>query len=152
MSITILTPLYNGFEYFEQCYNSIVSQTDVQWIWLIGINGHKDDTIYNQLCKLEDPRILVKKYDTIGKVATLNAMVKDTDSQYIALCDVDDIWIPRKIEIQRKFILQNPIVDVFAGGCTYIGDHSGSPNIPYGLIDLDTLFKINPVINALVNG
>ena len=150
MSITILTPLYNGFEYFEECYKGIVNQTYGEWRWIIGINGHKDDTIYNELCKYTDLRIVVKKYDTIGKVATLNEMVKDTNTQYIAICDVDDIWFPKKLSIQRTFLIQNPIVDVFAAGCIYIGDHSGSPSLPHGLIDLDTLFKINPVVNSSV--
>jgi len=49
--VTILTPLFNGIEYFEECYNSILNQTEKGWIWIIGINGHGPDTnlIYTNL-------------------------------------------------------------------------------------------------------
>jgi len=150
-TVTILTPLFNGIEYFEECYTGILKQTHREWLWIIGINGHKDDIIYHKLYHMiKDPRILVKKYETVGKVATLNAMVQDVDTTYIALCDVDDIWFPQKLQIQKMFLDEHPIVDVFAAGCQYIGEHSGSPDIPHGLIDLTTLFKINPVINSSV--
>ena len=149
MWVTILTPLFNGIEYFEECYNAIVNQTEKEWVWIIGINGHNDTVIYDNLKKLTDPRILVKQYTTKGKVATLNEMMKEVSSTYVALCDCDDIWFPEKLEIQKQFV-EKYNFDVFSCGCVYIGEHSGSPNLPHGSISVSTLFTINPIINSCV--
>jgi len=150
--ITILTPLFNGIEYFEECYNGIINQTEKDWIWIIGINGHKDNNghnIFNMLqLKIKDPRIIIKQYDTSGKVNTLNNMMKDVTTDYIALCDVDDIWFHNKLELQKMFINQYPNIDVFATNLQYIGTMNHVPALPYGFITIDILSKINPVVNS----
>ena len=66
--VTILTPLFNGIEYFEECYNSVIQQTEESWIWIIGVNGHGDEnnTVYSRVKEKSDPRILVKNYNTDG--------------------------------------------------------------------------------------
>ena len=151
--VTILTPLFNGIEYFEECYTSIICQSEPNWTWIIGINGHGDDSnsIYNNLKQIiSDKRIRVKNYTTVGKVDTLNAMMKDVITTYVALCDCDDIWYPNKLALQKNAIEIYPFIDVFATNCTYIGDHTGSPNLPFGQIDISILLNINPIINSSV--
>lgn len=151
--VTILTPLFNGIEYFDECYKSIVEQTETNWSWKIGINGHGDDTnpIYTSLkSMIKDPRIHVVNYLTLGKVDTLNEMVKDVSSNYIALIDCDDMWLPTKLEIQKKILEDHVYIDVLGTNCYYIGDLNGSPNLPYGMIDFPTLLKINPIVNSSI--
>ena len=77
--LTVLTPLFNGIEYFKECYESIVKQTETDWLWIIGVNGHGDDSnpIYQMLKQIPDKRITVKNYLTKGKVNTLNEMMMD---------------------------------------------------------------------------
>jgi hypothetical protein len=40
MSITILTPLYNGVDFLEETVRSILVQTYTDWLMYIGVNGH----------------------------------------------------------------------------------------------------------------
>jgi glycosyltransferase involved in cell wall biosynthesis len=149
--VTILTPLFNGIEYFEECYNGIINQTESDWVWLIGINGHNDNTIFSKLKeKISDKRIFVKQFETIGKVNTLNEMMKDVTTEYIALCDVDDIWFPTKLELQKMFVNQFKEIDVFATNLQYIGEMNHVPELPHGIITFDILSKINPVVNSSV--
>ena len=149
---TILTPLFNGIEYFNECYNSVVQQTDNEWIWIIGINGHgPTNPIFDQLIQLANKRIIVKNYLTIGKVDTLNAMIAEVSSEYIAILDCDDIWIPQKLEFQKHILFTNPSIDVLGTGCQYIGDLNHSPTLPVGHITLDLLLQgTNPIINSSV--
>jgi len=149
---TILTPLFNGIEYFKECYDSVITQTDTQWIWIIGINGHgPTNPIYDQLLQLSNEKIIVKNYSTIGKIETLNAMIAEVSSIYIAILDCDDVWIPEKLEFQKKILLHNPKIDVLGTGCKYIGDLDHSPSLPVGHITLETLLRgTNPIINSSV--
>jgi glycosyltransferase involved in cell wall biosynthesis len=150
--VTILTPLFNGIEYFEECYNSVIQQTEESWLWIIGVNGHGDEnnSIYKILKQKSDPRILVKNYDTVGKVDTLNEMMKDIITDYICLLDVDDIWFPNKLEIQKKIIQEYPFVDVLSTNCQYIGELNHVPSLPHGVVTLDMLFNINPIVNSSI--
>ena len=151
--VTILTPVFNGIEYLEECYKSVVNQTNKEWLWIIGINGHGDEKnlVYTTLKNnITDPRIIVKNYDTKGKVATLNEMLKDSTTDYIALCDCDDVWFPDKLEIQKQIIVAYPMIDVLGTGLQYIGELDHIPELPHGIITLDTLFKVNPVVNSSV--
>ena len=114
--VTILTPLFNGIEYLEECYTSVLAQTNNDWLWIIGINGHGDDTnvIYTSLkTNIKDSRIIIKNYSTSGKVDTLNEMMCSVNTPYVALLDCDDIWFPNKLEIQKEILDKNPFIDVY---------------------------------------
>ena len=150
--VTIITPLFNGIEYFEECYNGIINQTieGGEWLWIIGINGHTDTIVYDRIKSLATERIIIKQYTTIGKVNTLNEMIKDINTDYIALCDIDDIWFPNKLELQKMFVEKYKDIDVFATGLQYIGEMNHVPELPHGFITIDMLSKINPVVNSSV--
>jgi len=151
--VTILTPLFNGIEYLEECYNSILKQTEKEWVWIIGVNGHGDDTnlVYNTLKNsIKDSRIIIKNYSTKGKVSTLNEMMNDVNTEYIALVDCDDIWFPNKLEVQKKILYDNPNIDVLGTNLQYIGELTHVPDLPYGIIRIETLLKINPIVNSSV--
>ena len=151
--VTILTPIFNGIEYFEDCYNGILAQTEQNFLWIIGVNGHGDDT--NDLFvmlknKINDKRIIVKNYLTKGKVNTLNVMMEEVNTKYVALCDCDDIWFPTKLEIQKRILNTYNFIDVLGTNLQYIGELNHIPTLPFGKITLDTLFTINPLVNSSV--
>lgn len=152
MWVTILTPVFNGIEYFEECYKSIINQTDQGYIWIIGVNGHGDEnnTIYTKLKSYTSTQIKIINYDTKGKVDTLNKMMNEVNTPYIAILDIDDIWFPNKLEIQKQVLDTYKEIDVLGTNLQYIGDLNHVPNLPSGIITLDILFQINPVVNSSV--
>lgn len=152
MWVTILTPLFNGIEYFEECYNSILNQTEQSFVWHIGVNGHGDDTneVYKKLLSIKNEKIVVKNYSTKGKVNTLNEMVKDITTPYIALLDIDDVWFPNKLEVQKQILDTYKEIDVLGTNLQYIGELQYAPSFPVGIITLDKLFQMNPVVNSSV--
>jgi len=89
--------------------------------------------------------IRVIYYDTKGKSATLNKMVLDAKYSYIAILDVDDIWIDVKLEKQLKYL---DIYDVVGTGCRYFGDCDHFPNLPYGDLRYFNFLQFNPIINS----
>uniref|UniRef100_A0A6C0D7C8 Glycosyltransferase 2-like domain-containing protein n=1 Tax=viral metagenome TaxID=1070528 RepID=A0A6C0D7C8_9ZZZZ len=145
--VTILTPLFNGIEYFEECYNSVVGQTETNWKWIIGVNGHEEDSLH---LNISDPRILIKYYTTKGKVDTLNKMMEDVSTEYICLLDVDDVWFATKLEVQKKILNEHSFIDVLSSNCQYIGELNHVPNLPSGRVTLETLFQINPIVNSSI--
>jgi glycosyltransferase involved in cell wall biosynthesis len=151
--VTILTPLFNGIEYLEECYTSVLNQTDKNWIWIIGVNGHGDDLnlVYTTLKNnITDSRIIIKNYATKGKVATLNEMIQSVETPYVALLDGDDSWFPSKLEIQKNILENNSFIDVLGTNLQYIGTMKHVPDLPHGRITFSTLLQINPIVNSSV--
>ncbi len=151
--ISILMPIYNGIEFFEESLLSIIKQTYNKWELIIGINGHEPNSevqkkafeILNNYNSIYNYDIKIKYYNTNGKPATLNKMVKDSKYNFIALLDVDDKWYETKLEKQLPYLNS---FDVIGTGCRYFGDLTHSPNIPYGNLENFNFFNFNPIINS----
>lgn len=156
--ISILTPIYNGVEFLHESFLSILSQTvpTNQWELLIGINGHPPNSdIYQKVCNYINQftsttacSIRVFDYhECKGKSETLNKMLTECSYEYVALLDVDDIWLPTKLETQFPYLSQD--YDVIGTKCVYFGDMNGNiPAIPTGDISKFYFLENNPVINS----
>lgn len=152
-AISVLIPIFNGVEFLDQSLSSVIRQTYKTWEVLIGINGVSPNSIIEekaievmrQLNRDDRYDIRVIYYNTKGKPATLNKMVLDAKYSYIAILDVDDIWIDVKLEKQLKYL---DIYDVVGTGCRYFGDYDHFPNLPYGDLRYFNFLHFNPIINS----
>jgi glycosyltransferase involved in cell wall biosynthesis len=148
--ISILMPIYNGIEFINESVGSILSQTYLDWELIIGINGHQPESnVYKIAKQFENVSPKIKVYDFYsikGKSNTLNHMLNYCKYDYIALLDVDDIWLPKKLEIQSKY-LNN--YDVIGTNCILFGDIAGVvPKIPQNDISNFNFAEVNPIINS----
>lgn len=147
--ISILMPIYNGIEFITESVPSIQYQSYKEWELIIGINGHPKDSHVYKLAKkyeIEDPRITVLDlFEIKGKSETLNEMIKYSKTDWISLLDVDDKWLPKKLESQYQYITK---YDVIGTQCKYFGDLNGTPYIPHGDITSYNFIKSNPIINS----
>jgi len=148
--ISILMPIYNGFEFIKDSVVSVLNQSHQDWELIIGINGHPENSAIFQCAKeLETISHNIHVYDlyeTHGKANALNAMLQYCTYNHVAILDVDDVWTTDKLEKQLPFL---EYYDVVGSQCIYFGDINGHiPGTPVGdLADVD--FTIgNPVINS----
>lgn len=147
--ISILMPIYNGIEFIGESVPTILYQTYKEWELIIGINGHpKDSDVYKEAKKWEEKDERIKVYDFYeikGKAEALNEMIKYCNYDWVSLLDVDDKWLPKKIESQVNY-LNN--YDVIGTQCKYFGDLNTSPNIPIGDLTSVNFLNVNPIINS----
>ena len=153
--VSILMPIYNGVEFIQESVPSILLQSAQEWELLIGINGHPPNSpVYQEvaayLSTLKDSRLhLFDLPECKGKSATLNQMISKCQYAYVALLDVDDIWLPGKLEAQLPFCQPEQNYDVVGTKCVYFGDLNGIvPAIPTGNITHANFLQGNPVINS----
>ena len=155
--VSVLIPLYNGIEYLSTSLTSIFEQTFTSWKVIIGINGHPQnsevfiktseivaaiESKYNIKNKVE-----VLQLDTKGKPASMNKMCECVKTSHIAILDVDDIWLPTKLEEQVPLL---STFDVVGTQCQYFGEWDGIPNNPMGNINEYNFFQGNPLINSSI--
>jgi glycosyltransferase involved in cell wall biosynthesis len=161
--ITILTTVYNGYEFLDECAQSVISQqcsddtVSFTWEWWIGINGHGPDggpALKAALDVAKDPRIHVVNLSVKGRVASLNELRRvavNSQTEWVAILDCDDIWEREKLITQLYAVkLSKKPIDIVGTFCLYFGEHGGSPNIPSGWIALEDIMRSNPLINSSV--
>jgi len=142
-------PIYNGIEFIGESVPTILYQTYKEWELIIGINGHpKDSDVFKEAKKWEEKDERIKVYDFYeikGKAEALNEMIKYCNYDWVSLLDVDDKWLPKKLEAQERFIYYS---DVIGTQCKYFGDLNISPNIPIGDLTSVNFLNVNPIINS----
>lgn len=160
--ISVLMPLYNGVEFLAESVPSFLAQTlNENMELIIGINGYDENnrdafhiaTRWIQQSGKKQIRVLnFPKREIQGKVMALNEMIKYAQYNVIALLDVDDVWMPNKLEKQWPLLQQG--YSVVGSQCVYFGGDRRFdgivPSIP--LLDFSGVdfFKVNPIINSSV--
>jgi len=100
--ISILLAIYNGEKYLKKSIDSILNQTYTDFELLIGFNGTIDNS-KNIVASYSDKRIKVFDYGMdSGKSKTLNKLIKESNRDWLAMQDDDDIWLPNKLALQMK--------------------------------------------------
>ena len=147
--ISILMPIYNGIEFIEESVSSIMNQTFDDWELIIGVNGHPPlSDVYFTAKQYELKCNKIRVFDLCdikGKSNALNVMVQYCNYGYVALLDVDDIWMPKKLESQIYYL---NVYDVIGTKCVYFGDSDGTPPLPEGDLETFIFFSFNPIINS----
>jgi glycosyltransferase involved in cell wall biosynthesis len=104
--VTVVIPTYNRVALVQQAIASVIAQTYTNWELIIVDDG-SDDGTPEVISKMNDPRIKLLTKPHVGNIALLrNAGVDEGTGEWLAFLDSDDIWIPRKLEIQLFFLLQ----------------------------------------------
>lgn len=95
---------YNGSAYLDAQIESLQQQTLKDWLLLIRDDGSTDDTIDILGKHTEhDPRIQLLHDDqgNLGASACFGRLIEEAfarGANYVACCDQDDVWLPRKLE------------------------------------------------------
>lgn len=151
--VSILIPIYNGFEFYNACIESIKLQDYNNYQVIIGINGHDENSdifksavnISNEVFSNSQEIIILDLFKIKGKSNALNEMVKHAKHDWISILDVDDFWMPNKLSLQIPYTSE---YDVIGTNCKYFGDLNISPKLPYGNISNFNFFEYNPIINS----
>ena len=158
-SVTVLIPLYNGFEFLEGSLESVRRQTYKNWVGIVGVNGHgktgepvvsRVKALLTQL-GLQEAFTVINLPDIKGGAAAITEMAQNhATSTYVAHLDCDDIWLPKKLDIQMKEMEDNPEVGISGTMCRYFGDSSDIPVLPAGNLMKSDFVKKNPLIHSSI--
>lgn len=168
--VSILMPLYNGVEFLQDSVPSVMWQTwDGPIELIIGVNGYKnrDNRVHTEAlrwiqnsCKKTVRVLRFTDREVRGKSQALNAMIPFAQYSYVALLDVDDIWLPDKLAKQIPLLEEG--YSVVGSRCIYFSNpgENGKPKnrsldgivpaIPLGDISSFDFTHVNPIINSSV--
>lgn len=111
--ISIIINCYNGARYLKQAFDSVYAQTYQNW-----------EIIFWDNCSTDESADIVKCYDrkikyycgdkNIKLYAARNKALEQCTGEYIAFLDCDDLWLPRKLELQVNAALKHNAAMVYS--------------------------------------
>lgn len=124
--LTIITPTFNRADTLERAYNSLNTQTDKEFEWIIVDDGSTDSTemVYNQFCTSSFSITYIKK-ENGGKHTAVNLGVQMAKGDFVLILDSDDSIPPTSVEVIRRYCNQIESDENFGGVAGYMAHHNG---------------------------
>ena len=112
MSVAAIIPVHNGENFLEQAIASVRAQTVTPEELLVVDDGSTDRTF--EVAARARVSVL-GVYDPGGQGHALNVGIRNTTSEFLTFLDHDDLWLPRKIELQLAAFELDEKLEAVAG-------------------------------------
>ena len=123
--VSIIVPSYNHEKYIVQTIESIVNQTYKNIEFIVVDDGSKDNSVSILKEFSEKYKFKLILQENKGVARTITDSIKQyAKGKYISLCASDDYWVDNKIELQVKFMEDNPEFAMCFGKTYYIDTNS----------------------------
>ena len=129
--VSVIVPAYNAAAFVGEALRSALSQTYPHLEVIVVDDGSTDETSdLVQAIAREDARVVLIRQQNAGVARARNAAIERASGEFIAPLDADDIWYPRKLELQVRHMLDaGPEVGLVYAWWTII-DAAGRISIP----------------------
>lgn len=131
-TVDVIIPAFNAAKYLPTAIESVISQTFGDWQILLVDDGSTDNTaeVVAPFLNRVGSRIKYIHQNNRGLPAARNTAIRASTSEFLALLDADDVWLPCRLEESLKALADRPQAGL-AYGLTRAMDPEGRP---YGSI------------------
>ena len=105
--ISVIIPYYNREQYIDEAIRSVVTQT-LKPLEIIIVNDCSRESSRRYLDRYADDCKILDLAKNVGLAGARNAGIRVASGQLIAILDDDDIWLPQKLEVQRRYMEEHP--------------------------------------------
>lgn len=105
--VSVVIPFYSGLNWLEEALESVNNQTYKNKEVIVINDGSSENT--EKIFSKYDTAREVKKVNE-GPAAARNTGISESKGKYVAFLDSDDIWMPRKLELQVESMEKNDYV------------------------------------------
>ena len=108
---SILVATYNGSRFLSDQLESLAHQTLPPETVLISDDGSRDDTLTiarDWAGRVSFPVEILTGNPRQGVVGNFDFLLHRAQSEFLMLCDQDDVWLPAKLETVATFLTENP--------------------------------------------
>ncbi|WNM57925.1 glycosyltransferase family 2 protein [Candidatus Nitrospira allomarina] len=111
--VSVIVPVYNAAKFLRETLESILGQTYTPFEIIAVNDGSTDSSL--KILEEYAHQIQCIHQENQGVAIARNVGVEWSLGSYVAFCDADDIWFPRKLEWQMDIVKRHPCVGVVAG-------------------------------------
>jgi teichuronic acid biosynthesis glycosyltransferase TuaG len=99
--VSVVIPAYNAAPWIAETLRSVLSQTFQDFEIIVVDDGSTDDTAA-LVAKFKGVRLI--RINHAGVSTARNIAIQSASGEYIAFLDADDLWLPRKLELQIELL------------------------------------------------
>ena len=110
---SVVIPVYNVERYLAEAIESVFAQTRATLEIVVVDDGSTDGSRAVAEGYARRVRVVSQAHKGIG--AARNRGLEEVRGEYVAFLDADDVWEPRKIELQLAAIESDPLLDIVFG-------------------------------------
>jgi hypothetical protein len=142
--VSVVVPVHNAAPLIAQTVRSILAQREVTLEVLIVDDGSLDDSAAACLA-LGDSRLRVLAKPQGGVSSARNVGMRAARGRWVAFCDQDDVWHPRKLLLQLTALAACPPARLSATGARlWLHGADGRHGDPMALLDDSAASRLNP--------
>ena len=108
--VSVIIPTYNRWPMLRDAVASVLTQTFQNFELIIVDDGSTDETAH-ELAQYGASLRVVSQHNR-GVAAARNSGVRVANGEYIAFLDSDDLWLPKKLEVQTAFMQRNEGINI----------------------------------------
>lgn len=116
--VSIIIPAFNAASTIIKAVESVLSQSYCNFELIIIDDGSTDSTL-KVVNSLTDSRIKIFTQTNAGVSSARNKGIFLSRGNLIAFLDADDVWLPKKLEIQLDYFEKKPYLDFLSGSAIY---------------------------------
>jgi glycosyltransferase involved in cell wall biosynthesis len=109
-SIAVIIPTYNSMKHFKETMESVLNQTLSPDEILVNDDGSTDGT--PDFAESYGPPVRVFRRANQRQSASRNFAATQTQCEWLAFLDHDDLWQPNKLQRQMEELIRNPAADL----------------------------------------
>jgi len=122
--VSVIIPCYNGARWLSEAIESVLAQTYTDYEIIVVDDGSTDNSA-DVVRSYPDNRLRYYYQENRGLPAALNSGIELSRGNYIAFIDVDDLWLPDKLEKQLRVMENLPHGGLVYSSC-YVIDEIGN--------------------------
>jgi teichuronic acid biosynthesis glycosyltransferase TuaG len=152
--ISVIVTTYNRKQLLSRAIDSILAQSH-QGFELIVVDNYSNYDFMSYINSYGDNRIKAFQNQNGGIIAVnRNYGIRVAKGEYVAFCDDDDEWLPKKLEVVNKCIHENPECILFSHHETMVKNGSVIKTLKHGTKNVDVyralLFKGNVLSTSAI--
>ncbi len=123
-TVDVIIPAFNAARYLPAALESVASQSFSDWRIVLVDDGSTDNTseIVAPFMDRLGAKLRYIRQDNRGLPAARNAAIRASDSEFLALLDADDIWLPCRLSESVRVLRERPDAGLAYGLVTHIDD------------------------------
>jgi glycosyltransferase involved in cell wall biosynthesis len=129
--VSVIVPAFNAAASIEETLDSVLGQTYENFDVVVVDDGSQDDTAVKVgRLAARDPRITLVRQNQSGIAAARNLAIERSSGELVAPLDADDLWHPRKLELQVRTLEAAPPSVAFLSAAWRLAGALGLPALP----------------------
>ncbi len=108
--VSVIIPAFNYGHFLPEALDSVLAQSFQDFEIIVVDDGSTDTTqeAVSAYIKKNPKRIRYFYQDNKGPAAARNKGIREARGEYIAFLDADDLWLPKKLDLQIDRFQNNP--------------------------------------------